>query len=210
LLSYWAKQTSLLLFFGQIKNISSGKLYNEMSGSSDYLTVTGTAGSYTFQCPNTADYIAADTDYIWFDSLGTQRTVDESDLVSYDLPRTPVKYDNDTPYSIRWIAILKSSVTLTEIQTNKLEDSFELSLFWSGTSSDYGRTKGNRAGEQSVWSSYLDQTKSLLARMGTEPSTALKDLIDTTISDLISNDIWDYLVQFTKANIHNETDAKLN
>lgn len=48
-LSYWKKQTDTLLFFGQTTNITGGRLYNEMNGSSDYLTVGGSAGSYTFQ-----------------------------------------------------------------------------------------------------------------------------------------------------------------
>jgi hypothetical protein len=49
-----------------------------------------------------------------------------------------------------------------------------------------------------------------LARMGTAPSTALNLLIRKTFADLILENIWDSLCQFTKANIHNETDAKLN
>jgi hypothetical protein len=56
--SYWSSQSEVL-FFGEISKITGGRLYNQKSGATDYLTVGGAAGSYTFQCPNTAPYIAA-------------------------------------------------------------------------------------------------------------------------------------------------------
>jgi len=49
-----------------------------------------------------------------------------------------------------------------------------------------------------------------IARMGTAPSALLAVLINKTFVDLKSAGIYTSLVQFTKANIHNETDAKLN
>jgi len=49
-----------------------------------------------------------------------------------------------------------------------------------------------------------------IARMGTAPSALLAALIDKTFVDLKNAGIYTSLVQFTKANIHNETDAKLN
>lgn len=148
--SYWEKQTDVFLFFGQIKNISNGQLLNEMSGSSDALTVAGSAGSYTFQCPNNATYIAADTDYIWFKTDTSQRTPTEAELIGYDFPRTPVKYDDADPYSIRWIGILKSGATLTATQLNYLHKSFYLHTLWSGVINGYGHIKGNKMA-QTLW-----------------------------------------------------------
>jgi len=147
---YWARQIDLLLFFGETKKITGGRLYNQMKGSTDWLTVTGAVGSYTFQCPNTATYIAADTDYIWFKTDTTQRTATEAELVGYDFPRTPVKYDDAAPYSIRWIAILKTGVTLTASELNKLHQSFYLHTLWSGVLNAYGHIKGNKLG-QTLW-----------------------------------------------------------
>ena len=143
--SYWASQDEVL-FFAEIKNIADGKLYNKKTGSSDYLTVTGSAGSYTFQCPDTAAYIAADTDYIWFRINESQRTTTEAELVGYDFTRTIIKYDNTDPYAIRWIMILSE-----DYDTNAMRDSFELSYWWDNTLSLHGHTKGNRGTGQSVW-----------------------------------------------------------
>jgi len=50
----------------------------------------------------------------------------------------------------------------------------------------------------------------LFAKMGTQPTDALKLLINKTFVDLKTADIYNYLLQFQKCNIHNETDAKLN
>jgi hypothetical protein len=82
---------------------------------------------------------------------------------------------------------------------------------WDNSWNDYGYLKSNRALEQILWKpEYDSSTVALLARMGTQPTTALADLINKTVVDLKSNAIWSSLKQFTKANIHNETDAKLN
>lgn len=145
--SYWANQTDVFLFFGQIKNISGGSLANEMSGSSDALTVTGAAGSYTFQCPNNATYIAADTDYIWFETDEDQRTLTEAEMIGYDFERTIVFYDDASPYTLRAIAILKPLQSVTD----KMRDDFHLSIWWDNTLSAYGNLKGNRGVGQSVW-----------------------------------------------------------
>jgi len=89
-----------VLFFAETKNIADGKLYNQKTGATDYLTVGGSVGSYTFQCPNTAAYIAADTDYIWFRTTGAQRTVTEAELIGYDFVRSIIKYEDVSDYSI--------------------------------------------------------------------------------------------------------------
>jgi len=81
--SYWARQPEVL-FFGLYSEISGGQMPNKVTGSSDYLTVAGAAGSETYQAPNTAPYIAADTDYIWFKTDESQRTVTTAELIGYD------------------------------------------------------------------------------------------------------------------------------
>lgn len=130
------------LFFGKYADIADGKLQNEVG--EDWLTVTGSAGSETYQCPNTAQYIAADTDLIWFNIAGIQRTTTTAELVGNDLQRTPIKYDDSTPYQIRVIGILKSGEVLTEAELNELHTYFALPIYWSGTLNEYGVLKGNR------------------------------------------------------------------
>ena len=137
-----------LLFYGNYSEIAAGKMPNKIAGSSDWLTVSGSARSETYQCPNTAPYIAADTDYIWFKTDTTQRIVTTAELVTYDLQRTPVKYDDATPYQIRSVAILKAGETLTESELNNLFQVFNLSVFWNDALNDYGYIKGNRDGSQ--------------------------------------------------------------
>lgn len=146
--SYWTTQPEVL-FFGLYSEIADGKMPNKVEGSTDWLTVAGAAGSETYQCPNTAPYIAADTDYIWFKTDVSQRTVTTAELVGYDLPRTPVKYDNISPNSIKAIMILSSDITGTKL--DKLHEEFELSLFWSGVENINGFVKSNRGLIQSEW-----------------------------------------------------------
>lgn len=200
-----------LLFWGAVSEISGGQMPNKITGATDYLTVAGVAGSFTFQCPNTAAYIAADTDYIWFKTDASQRTTTTAELIGYDLQRTPVKYLDASPNTLQEIIILKVGEVLTTDELNQLFAYMHLPIMWNDSWNDYGYEKENRALEQVLWKpEYNSSTVALLARMGTPPSVALADLIDKTILDLKSNEIWSSLKQFTKANIHNETDAKLN
>jgi hypothetical protein len=206
-LSYWRNQSEVL-FFAETKNIADGKLYNQKSGATDYLTVGGSAGTYTFQCPDTAAYIAADTDKIWFKTDETPRTTTEAELIGYDFTRTIVKYEDVSDYSIQEIMILSS-----DLDTAKMRNDFHLSMWWDDTLSIYGYIKGNRAGEKSDWNPEAvtdSDSDAFIARMGSAPSSALAALINKTFVDLKAADIYSSLVQFTKANIHNETDAKLN
>ena len=129
--TYWASQPEVL-FFGEISKIHDGKLYNQKRGATDYLTVGGSAGSYTFQCPNTAPYISADTDYIWFKTDASQRTTTEAELIGYDFTRTIVKYEDVSDYSIQAIMILSSNV-----DTAKMRNDFHLSIWWSNVLSLY-------------------------------------------------------------------------
>jgi hypothetical protein len=148
----WQLSSNFVLFYGEIANVSGTRLYNQVKGASDYLTVGGEAGSYTFQAPNTATYIAADTDYIWFKTDASQRTTTTAELIGYDFPRTPVKYDDADPYALRVIMILKAGVTLSEYLNDNLHSSFHLPVFWSGYFSDFGFLKANKPlPQQYLW-----------------------------------------------------------
>ena len=144
--SYWKTQAEVL-FFGEISKITDGKLYNQKTGSIDYLTVGGSVGSYTFQCPQTDAYKNADSDELWFKySTKVLRTVTEAELVGYDFTRTIVKYDNTSPYAIRHIVILSENV-----DTARMRNDFDLSIWWSNILSLYGNIKGNRGVGKSTW-----------------------------------------------------------
>lgn len=150
--AYWALQTDSILFYGELSEIVDGKLYNQMQGASDYLTVVdSTPGAETFQCPDNATYKTADEDFIWFNPGGEQRTVTTTELVSYDFSKTIVKYNSSSPFQIDKIIILSSSLVLTEVLKYLLMDYAQLSLWWDGTLSDHGYLKGNRGIGRSVW-----------------------------------------------------------
>ena len=146
--SYWVSQPEVL-FFGLYSEISSGQMPNKVAGSSDYLTIAGAVGSETYQCPNTAPYITADTDRIWFNTDVIQRVPTTAELVGYDFTRTIVKYANASPHAIEAIMILSSDYV-----TDKMRDDFMLSIWWDNTLSAHGNLKGNRSSEQSVWLKY--------------------------------------------------------
>ena len=50
--SYWATLNDLLLFFGEKSKVTGGKLYNQVTGATDYLDVAGAVGSETFKIPD--------------------------------------------------------------------------------------------------------------------------------------------------------------
>lgn len=149
--TYWSHQSEVL-FFGLYSEIADGKMPNKVIGATDYLTVAGVAGSETYQCPNTAAYIAADTDYIWFKTDETQRTTTTAELIGYDLQRTPIYYLDDAPNSIIAIMILKSGETLSVTKIDKLHKDFHLPIMWDNAWNDNGREKSNRSDtEQILW-----------------------------------------------------------
>jgi hypothetical protein len=167
---------SIFEFLGTITNITGGKLYNEVRGKTDYLTVGGTAGNYTFQCPQTAAYKNADTDYIWIKKDGTTwRTASEAALVAWDLQRTPTQYDAAAPNLLRKIGILKAGVTLTAKAINELHKMFLLPIYWAGTLNAYGQVKSNRTG-QSLW------TPEAVAPNGNCTALTLTVISDTQIN----------------------------
>jgi hypothetical protein len=153
------------------KITGAGNLVGLILGNT--LVVGGSAGSYTFQVPNTTPYQNADADYIWFKTDVSQRTATEAEMVGYDLAKTFVKYDNTTPYAIKEIWILKAGQTLTTAEENHMRDYCQLSIWWSNVSSDHGMTKGNRSGRQSFWPS------SDLPTVTTTAITSIADISST-------------------------------
>lgn len=146
--AWWASQPEVL-FFGLYSDISGGQMPNRVPGATDYLTVAGALGAETYQCPNTAPYIAADTDYIWFDIITNQRTATTAQLIGSDFSRTIIKYGDIVPYAIEWIMILSDDFETA--RENKMRDSFHLSIWWDGFLSSYGNLKGNRGIGRSIW-----------------------------------------------------------
>ena len=152
--SYWASQPEVL-FFGLYSDIADGQMPNRKSGSSDYLTVAGTEGSETYQCPNTASYITADRDFIWFDGVGNQRAVTTAELVGYDLQRSPVKYEDILPNAIVAIIILNSNCSGT--QRDKMFTDMWLPIMWDNSLNAYGHVKDNRGAVQILFDHSLKQ-----------------------------------------------------
>lgn len=133
---------SKLQYRGVNSEIAGGHMPNKLG--SDYITVSGSAGSETYQVPNTASYISADTDYIWFKTDASPRITTTDELIGYDLPRTWIKYDNVSPYAIREILIPKAGETFTTTEMNNIRDYCQLPIFWSGVFSLNGNLKQNR------------------------------------------------------------------
>jgi hypothetical protein len=123
-----------------LSKVAATQLPNQVTGSSDYLTVTGIGLNARYRTPNTAPYKAADTDNAFWKTDASESTCDGNRLIGYDFPRILVKYLNVSPYTILWIAILKPGVTVT----NDMRDAFELSIWWDNTLSSHGALKQNR------------------------------------------------------------------
>lgn len=152
--SSWTQQriATTFLFDAFTKDIAGGKLYNTVQGrTSEYLTVTGSAGSYHYTAPNNATYKAADTDYAWFKTDGSVSDMTDSRLNSYDLQRTPVKYDDLTPNTNRRISILLSTVTLAGTVRDNVFKTWQLPILWDNNLNGNGHIKDNRTG-QNLWS----------------------------------------------------------
>lgn len=189
---FWELQPDVL-FFGEVSKITDNKLYNQKTGATDYLTVGGSVGTYTFECPNTAPYIAADTDFIWFKTDESQRTTTEAELIGYDFTRTIVKYEDESDYSIEAIMILSSN-----IDTAKMRNNFHLSVWWSNVLSAYGNVKGNRGIGQSVWTAepgyeaeLVTYKTGLATPLSAGELTLLNDLIVGLKTDLGSTNLSD-------------------
>jgi hypothetical protein len=211
---YWTQQkiNELCLFFASdnidiLNKVVSTQLPNQVTGATDYLTVTGSGLNARYRTPDEDAYRTADSDNVFWKTDGTESICDGNRLIGYDFLRILIKYLDVAPYTIQWIAILKPA----SVVTNQMRDAFHLSIWWDNVSSNYGRTKENRSGEQSFfYQGYDVATWNLIQRLSGTQTVLLKELIDKTIKDLKTEDIWDDILQFSKANINNENDAKLN
>jgi hypothetical protein len=96
----------------------------------------------TFKLAADADFIADDTDGLWFTG-GIQNALTVTDLISGDY-RTIVKYSNSPPYDISMIGLLRVGVVMTTSILNDLHTDFLLWMFWTGVLNDYGYLKDNR------------------------------------------------------------------
>jgi hypothetical protein len=187
--SYWTQQliNASCLFFASdntdlLNKVAATHLPNQVTGSSDFLTVTGTGLNARYRTPDNATYRTADSDYVFWKSDASESTCDGNRLIAYDFPRILVKYLNVAPYTILWIAILKPGVTVT----NGMRDSFDLSIWWDNTESFHGNLKGNRLGYQSVWTaeSVVAFPASWLARWECD---GLSPVVDSVNGNNMSN-----------------------
>lgn len=108
--------------------------------TSDYIPYSS---SSTFSLPADSDFIADDTDNLWF-TAGVPNSVSVSDLADSDYSRTLVKCSHEDPYDITAIGLLRNALTLTASQTNQIHQYFQLWIYWSGYYNDYGYLKDNR------------------------------------------------------------------
>ncbi len=143
----WLKSLCDFLWIGQIVG---NDLISETDGrkiaitGKDFITTYIPYSSVaTFKLPLDPDFVADDTDGLWFTG-GVQNSVTTSNLVDTDFARSIIKFQNEDPYDISAIAILKSTVTLTSAQIDQLSQTFYLWLFWSGFYNDNGYLKDNR------------------------------------------------------------------
>jgi hypothetical protein len=171
-----------LLFWGRMSDVSGGQMPNLMEDAVDHITVAGSLGNYTFQVPDTTPYQDADNDYIWFKTNGIQRTTTEAELIGYDFTRTLVRYENNTPFAIREIVIIKHDEILTTDEENILRDYLSLSVWWDDTLSDHGSIKGNRSAGANIFepesvepATLANISKTAFWLKSDEPSTITKD-----------------------------------
>jgi hypothetical protein len=123
-----------------LNKVAATHLPNQVTGSSDFLTVTGTGLNARYRTPDNNTYRTADTDCAFWNPDASESTCDGNRLIGYDLSRILVKYGNTSPYTITEIAILKPGVVVT----NGMRDHFDLSIWWDNTLSFHGAIKQNR------------------------------------------------------------------
>lgn len=152
--SYWTQRTinDSCVFFASdnvdiLNKVTSTQLPNQVTGSSDYLTVTGTGLDARYRTPDTDTYRTADSDHAFWKTDASESSCDGNRLIGYDFSRVLVKYLDVAPYTIQWIAILKVGAVIT----NQMRDAFHLSIWWDDTYSFYGVLKQNRLSEKSTW-----------------------------------------------------------
>lgn len=140
----WTPQNlgAKILFWGAVSEISGGEMPNKVTGLSDFITVAGSPS--TFQVPNTAAYIAADTDYLWIDT--SEDLIDRTTavLISKDFSRTFVKYGNVTPNAIEEIMIIKEDCVIDQSFKDNVTKYFQLHPFYFNEYNANGFFKDNR------------------------------------------------------------------
>ncbi len=173
---YWTQQSECYEFW-DLSKASGGSCVGLKRG--DILTYTGSIGNAHYALPNTVAYKALDTDYAWFKTNGDVSDMTSARLVGYDLQATPVKYDDASPNLERWIMILNSMPTGSQL--NKLFQGFQLPIEWHDDTNGYGHIKSNRMG-QNLWTpeSVTDaDSDAYIARMVVQPNAATKAAINT-------------------------------
>ena len=150
---YWVLQDIFDVLWWQSAPVGDKLL--DYSGNGNDIIITGcdfstnyipATSSATFKMPDVAGLKTDDEDLLWYTDAGVQEAVTIDRLVGFDYARTIIFYANESPYHIYAIGLLKSSVTLTQDQINKLSESFQLWFLWSGDGipNDYGYGKDNR------------------------------------------------------------------
>ena len=158
--SYWTHQSN---FYELWKVTGSGTMTGLKRG--DPLTITGSGLNAIYAVPDTAPYKTRDTDYVFHKSDGSVSTAcDGNRLIGYDFSKVIVYYQDVSPYAIIGIGILDTGQSVN----NKMRDDWHLSVWWDGTSSNHGYTKGNRSAQQSVWTPESMGVKYLSKPLGTE------------------------------------------
>lgn len=201
-------------WFREIDEVA-GEQPNKMDEGATVLTiVSGTGLNKVYQLP--AGWVACDTDYCWWKTDGSLSTTDGNRLIAYDFARTIVKYDSVSPYTLREIVILEAGAVLTTAEENSMRDYMQLSIWWSDISSNYGRTKGNRAGEQSHWvaESVTDiDADALFTRMlaaGEDPDAARKTIINNAFVAAKAKSFWAKLDVVILLAAHGEASHLMN
>jgi len=127
-----------------LNKVVGGHLPNLVTGSVDYLTVTGTGLNARYRTPNNDTYRTADSDYAFWKTDASESICDGNRLVGYDFPRIIIKCLDVAPYTILRISILKTGVILTATEINHLHYTWHLPFFWSGSLNLNGYNKQNR------------------------------------------------------------------
>lgn len=202
------------LFWGKVTEIVGGQMPNKVTGSSDYLTITGTGLDARYRTPDAAAYRSADTDNCWWKTDASESTCDGNRLIAYDFARTLVKYDNTSPYTIREIIILKAGETLTTAEMNTMRDYMDLSIWWSGTLSSHGAIKGNKPiAQKYTWTAEVvsdTDADAYIARMTTPPPAGLNTLLQSLFIDLKAAGVYTELDQYVLMNLHDAQASRLD
>ena len=121
----------------------------------DYITVTNKdwstkvipdTTSATFSVPNNASYLNADgAEDFWFNSGNTLLQKTFTQLIESTTFRTFVKYNEDSPYFIYAIGVLKQGETISDEEKVILTKYFRLWVqYWSTVMMEQGYMKDNR------------------------------------------------------------------